>query len=629
MRFFLIFAFVGFLFPVVHAERLDSVQRLNEVTVVSNRIKLFNTGHFYTSIDSSVKAIQSSAYLGDLLSSTTLFQINSYGAGSSSVSARGMGEKRTPTIWNGFNIQSILSSGADLSELPSFFFEDIRAEMGGSSALFGSGAAGGILFLNNKQSFNKGVNGQLVSSAGSFGSYMEGGALKISTGNYSGSVKAYYSEAKNDFDYYLTYSGKKIDTTQVNASNKQYGAMMNNFWKFSDKSILNVNIWYSNSDKNIAPTLSSVYYGKAADGHQADKFFAGTGEFKTNINNVELTGRSGFFRSKLNYEKPSVPDTTESKASWSISEIEASSKILKFLSVNGGMNYTFEHGKSTSMDSISDRNRFAVFGSLRFNVPFMNISVTANGRQEIVNGDDIPFTYSVGAEISPVENVTIKGNVAKNYRLPTFNDLYYKSSYSVGNPDLKPEDGMNYELGIEFKQKTETAQTSFGANYFFSKMENWINWAARTDGILTVYNIDKANIQGLESYFQSGIKANNMELNGKLMYTYVEALNGNTHLFLTNMPKNKFNFNLEAKVYQTSVIFQVNSVGDRFYDSKNTVTIPQYSLVNTILTQNLRYKELTFSVDMGVYNITNQDYMVMYGYPMPERNYKVGLRIIF
>jgi len=613
------------------AQSLDSVQRLNEVTVTGARFKHFNTGHFYTSLDSSTKTIQSTSYLGDVLTNSSLFQINSYGVGSVSVSARGMGEKRTPVIWNGFNIQSIVSTTADCGQLPSFFFEDVRAQMGGSSALFGSGAAAGVLFLNNKQKLQDGVGGQFVSHLGSFGNRYIGGEVSTTNGIYSGSVKVYYNQANNNFAYRARYSDQDIDTSQLNAQAKQYGLMMNNYFRITPSQTLNLNFWYTSNDKNIAPTLYSVVSKEIADGNQQDKFFAATTEYSKNFNNINLSVRSGLFNSTLDYEKPSWMQTSNSKATWWVNELESSVNMLTYLKVNGGVNFSLENASSSSFLIKEKRDREALFASVKYSRPDWRLSVSANGRGELVDGNGIPFTYSFGLEYTLLDYVTIKGNLAKNYRLPSFNDLFYKDAYSEGNPGLKPENGMNYEIGLELAQNNAYASMKIGTNLFLSRMDNWINWAARPDGVWSVFNIDKAEISGLESFIESNIRNDHSELTATIMYTYNDAKDKNTRKYIPNVPKSKFTYSFKYRLYKTSLTYQATQVGERFGNVTNTKTIAAYNISNVILSQNIKPGGLRtiFSVDLGVYNIFDKDYMVMDGYPMPKRNFRLGLRIIF
>jgi outer membrane cobalamin receptor len=407
--------------------------------------------------------------------------------------------------------------------------------------------------------------------------------------------------------------------------------MMNNYLRINAAQTINLNLWYTNNDKNIAPTLSSVASNDVADGNQVDKFFAATAEYIMNLSDVSFNVRSGLFNSKLDYEKPSWMQVSNSKATWWINELEGSMNLLNYFKVNAGVNVSFENASSSSFLVKEKRNREALFASVKYNQPDWRLSVSVNGRGEIVDGNGIPLTYSLGLEYTPIDYVTIKGNMAKNYRLPSFNDLFYKDTYSEGNPDLKPENGMNYEIGLELAQKNEYASMKIGSNLFLSRMDNWINWSARPDGVWSVFNIDDAEISGLETFIESNIKNTNSELTATVMFTYTDAKDKNTRKYISNVPKNKFTYSFKYRLYQTALTYQATQVGERFSNVINTKSIAAYNISNVILSQNIKPKgfRATFSVDMGIYNVFDKDYMVMDGYPMPKRNFRLGLRIMF
>lgn len=77
------------------------------------------------------------------------------------------------------------------------------------------------------------------------------------------------------------------------------------------------------------------------------------------------------------------------------------------------------------------------------------------------------------------------------------------------------------------------------------------------------------------------------------------------------------------------MLFQLLTVGSRFSDPANTKKIDPYTTSNIILTQSFGYSNRYLSVDLGVYNLMDKDYMVMNGYPMPKRNFRATLRIQF
>ncbi len=605
----------------------DSVINLKEVTVNGIRLRDFNTGYFYSLPDLSVKTIQATSYLNDLLTNTSNLQVNANGTGMSSVSARGMGEERTPVIWNGFNIQDIVSSAIDIAELPVFFFEDVRIQMGGSSALFGSGAAGGILHLSNTLQFDEGLKAQINSYAGSFNSYYNGYNLSYSDVNYSGAIKMYANSSENDFPYRDLYEGNSgnvmISGRQTNAQAIQNGVMMNNFVKLNASQLLNFNVWYNYDKKNIAPTLDIL----SSNATQRTQFFAGSAEWKLQQNKWGLCARTGIFNNVVDYTNPSYSDTSRSNSIWSVTEFEGVLNLPRFFKINTGINQTIEQARSSTFTELEKRYRSAVFSSLKFLLP--EFEITGNVRGEMVNGNIIPLTYSAGTQISPLQSIKIKANIAKNYRIPDFNELYYKDAYSHGNPALKPETGINYETGAEFSDKIAGASIVISANGFYSKMKDWINWLPDTNFIWNAKNIDNAIIKGIESSAQAEIFVNKWNIKLIGMFTWMDARNTDSSKFLAYVPENKTVINVFIKLSNTSLLFQHTFVGKRYANDKNTQTVDAYSLENITLSQRIVLKKLAIDLDFSVNNLWNKDYMVIQDYPMPRQNFRAGIRASF
>jgi iron complex outermembrane receptor protein len=57
-------------------------------------------------------------------------------------------------------------------------------------------------------------------------------------------------------------------------------------------------------------------------------------------------------------------------------------------------------------------------------------------------------TVSGGAWLSP--RVKLRASVSRAFRLPTYTDLYYSDPANLGNPNLKPEQAISYEGGIDW-----------------------------------------------------------------------------------------------------------------------------------------------------------------------------------
>src|SRR5947209_4205122 len=101
------------------AQLKDSV--LRQVTVYGLPEEKFLHGSVIISIDSTLKARESSRHLGELLSLQLPIYFRNYGNGMlSSISMRGTSPQHTAVLWNGININSFSLGQADFSILPSF-----------------------------------------------------------------------------------------------------------------------------------------------------------------------------------------------------------------------------------------------------------------------------------------------------------------------------------------------------------------------------------------------------------------------------------------------------------------------------------------------------------------------------
>ncbi|HEX2936732.1 MAG TPA: TonB-dependent receptor [Bacteroidales bacterium] len=618
-----IFLFSFFGSSGLFAQRLDSVQRLNEVTVTSSKIKHFNVGNQVITLDSVSKDLHRSNYLGNILSETAALTVKANGVGFTSISSRAAGSSHTPVLWNGFNLEDIMGLGVDASQLPTIFFENISVQLGGSSALFGSGAIGGAVHLSNSAYFNQALKVDLGSSFGSFGNFFESFGLKYGNSHYATSLKLFYNGAKNDFPFSGSSNNFHVNTNQFNAGFKQFGLMSNNYFKLSQNQNINVNLWMQRSDRDIAPTLSDFMYGSVDSmKNQVDDILRLSGEYSLLLGDFSLKARSGLFNSKQNFVSSSYG--SEGKTMLSISELEASYSPVSFLKLNGGLNYTYEEANTPSYPDIKVRNRIALFSSVK--AANENSEAVLNLRTESVNQTFIPVTFSFGLQQAYFDKfLVLHANVSKNYKLPSFNDLYYWGS---GNPDLKPESGLNYEGGLTFQFTVPAGDFKLNTTVFHSDMENWIRWIPVTMDFWQPFNLDKVKMDGLENSLEYKKTFAAWTLGMKGMYTYTAAENVNSGTKLPYTPEHKASGT--ATVFYKTFMFRVQEQyqSQLLYGSEtNYSSLPRVALTNVAFAYGYAFKGISMKANLQVNNLLNKDYMQSEGYPMPRRNFMVGLSV--
>lgn len=145
-----------------------------------------------------------------------------------------------------------------------------------------------------------------------------------------------------------------------------------------------------------------------------------------------------------------------------------------------------------------------------------------------------------------------KANIGTGYTEPGMGELYYNwemyagapvdmlvgklGYYWIGNPDLKPEKSVNFDIGIE----GENRNTSARLNVFHNRINNYMTtyftgylmdfypdetgwkWVVPPDMIYSFRNIGKAEITGAEAEVSQKFDEH---WTGKLGYTYLYALN--------------------------------------------------------------------------------------------------------
>ncbi len=127
----------------------DTTIFLHEVNINSNIIQNFSSGNKIQSLHpKTIQAYQNSNLL-EILSDHSMANVKSYGiSGISNISLRGSQTNQTAILWNGINLQDPLNGSINPSLFPLGIVDEIEIQYGGSGALYGSGAVGGVIVIS-------------------------------------------------------------------------------------------------------------------------------------------------------------------------------------------------------------------------------------------------------------------------------------------------------------------------------------------------------------------------------------------------------------------------------------------------------------------------------------------------
>jgi len=271
------------------------------------------------------------------------------------------------------------------------------------------------------------------------------------------------------------------------------------------------------------------------------------------------------------------------------------------------------HREDLSSNNLGTRKRWVnqLFAEHHFSL-FQNRLTLIPGISWINYQDTGNFFYpglDVGFQIN--DRNKIYGNIAKVHRLPTYTDLYYISATEEGNPDLKPENALSYEIGYRYFRSHFLFKTSF----FGRNSKNAIDWGrADENSIWIAENIGKLTTKGFEVEVEKKWEGFLRSISAS--YTYLDiqsenSLNQNSRYALENL-RHQFNskVNFGYKRFNNALIFQYN----RRVFSENYF----------LLDEKISYTDKNWEAFLLINNLTNSKYLGPNLVPMPGRWFMLG-----
>lgn len=608
----------------------DSALHLKEVVVTAKRIDKFSAGTKIQQIDSATLSRYKSGNLATLLANESPLFIKSYGSGSLATSSfRGGSANHTAILWNGFNLNSPMNGQLDLSLIPNGFINNLSIQYGGTSALWGSGAVGGAIHLNNEVNFDKGITILAGTSVGSFADYGQNIQFEISRHKWVSSFKIANNSVKNNFEYFNQQLSDSPLQKQINAELKQHELLAENYFRINDKQKINVRFWYQYSDRNIPPNMLQT----DSKANQKDESYRITSEWQKSGKKITCLARAAYFDENLIYSDYDKPSLSRSKTFL----IETESKLIfsKNHLLNIGVNNTFAQAVSDGYPDKPHQNRASAFVSYRVNSNNNKLVATLSGRLEMTENTLAPFTWTLGSELILSEWLSAKANVAKVYRVPTFNDLYWNPG---GNINLLPESGYSGEIGVLVKINSSNSKVNFlfEPTVFNRNMNNWILWLPG-QSYWSPQNIMEVWSRGMETRSELGFQLSKVRLKLALLTNYVVSTNeksksendASVGKQLIYVPMYSGHGKISAEYKRLLLSYNLSYTGYRYTSNDNSEYLKPYMLSNIYISYNLSLKKYSLNLFAQANNLFNVKYQVILNRAMPLRYYKAGISIQF
>lgn len=548
--------------------------------------------------------LKNSVSLSDVLRFQTPIYIKENSRGMvSSPSFRGTTSQQTAFVWNGININSQFLAQGDVNNISLFGYDKIDVKSGGGSVIYGSGAIGGSVHLNNELAYDKGFSANIFTEYASYNTLNTFLKTNYSNDKISVQVSANHSQSKNDYEvvkkYYVNRDAKYLNS----------GVNLGFGYKFTEKYQLYFQSQHFDGEQHY-PALS-----ENSDRTKYDtQTFRSLLGLKSNFNNFKNDFKVAYLEDNFQYfgNANTVKSSGGASKQYLIKN-DASFNITSASEINliSEISQVKAEGYRSGIDKVS-RDQ-ASFSLLYRNRALEKFYWELGVKKDFVENVEAPFLFSAGASYRVFDWYKTTINLSKNFRYPSFNDLYWQPG---GNLDLKPETSYQVELSQNFKIKNfQLILTPYAMRIY-----DMIRWLPKMANLWSPVNTNDVLSYGLESQVRYANQWGNHRLSAQVGYSYTRSQNEETQLQLMYVPLHKANFGVDYNYKSFSIFAQGLYIGKVFTNDleSDSFSIKQYASFNVGANYNIT-KALT--IGFKVNNITNQAYENVQNYWMPLRNY--------
>ena len=241
-------------------------------------------------------------------------------------------------------------------------------------------------------------------------------------------------------------------------------------------------------------------------------------------------------------------------------------------------------------------------------------------------------TLSLTYKLLGDRSLNIRAMAKSTYRMPTFNDLYYRR---IGNAGLRPEKAHEYNLGLTWSGRPcrLTRYLSLTIDGFHNNVTDKIV-AFPSTYVWKMANFGKVHINGLDATLSTELalfKKAGLVVNAT--YTYQKAVDKlrkspSYDMQLPYTPRHSGNVSILLNTPWVNVGYSILMQSERWSTVQNSdmYHIGAFQEHTLTLSRKFSFRGWSMTVIGTIRNLTDGQYEIVKYYPMPGRNAECSLR---
>jgi vitamin B12 transporter len=564
---------------------------------------------------------------------------------------RGSNTGQVLILLDGRPINNAGSGGFDLSEFTTNNIQRIEVLPGGGSTLYGSDAIGGVINIITRRPTEK-ITTEAKVNIGAYGLNQQSIQNSGKKGDISWVVGYNRTQAENNYPF-------SIPEANFSGNRKNNDALYNNFnlkleADLGKRNTLSFSTLYLNKEQGTpgGVPIPSPVNGQGFFNSLTDKNRKYTDQILTDLTwNLKLGGGddslltakvygdflntrfdpSGSVSSQNRFQTNQSSYGIQTTHSWNFAKNQSLVYGFDYRNVNvRNTSFSYSTNKET-LNYDNDINQGALFTKYEV-VLIPNLTVNVGLRQDfssLVNGS--VTSPSVGTKYAVSDSTTLRANYIQNFRVPTIANLFNVNPSNIGNPELKPERGDSFDIGIDQKLgNIGLARLTF----FKNNVSDTIAFKRLTPPV----NSNTGTWENIGLVETTGIEATlNLQV-AKNIYTFVNYTANDPRIFKSSNAAeinkelrfagaDKLNLGVSYETPQGLYLgLLMNSLNGYPTNNTNTEFLSGYTTFDFKLLVPLSDKLV---VTGSVENLFNQRYQLFPGFPDGGRGFQIGLSSTF
>lgn len=578
---------------------------------------------------------------------------------------RGSNTSQVLILLDGRPINNLGSGGFDLSEIPTDIVERVEVLPGGGSTLYGSDAIGGIINIITTRPDGQ-LSGNVGFSVGDLGFDQQRLTLGGKLEGLSWLLN--YDRIQADNAYKFSIPEANVSGTRQNNDTLSQNLRGRFELDLNPRSKLSFNVLYLPKDQGVpgGVPIPNPVFGQGFFNFLTDNNRKFTDEVLTDLtweqqlgNGTDSTLTARVYSDWLNVRfdnrtqfaetlslrngqvirgiTPQTQQRFETRQRSLGVQLQHAWKLAPNQTLTYGADYRNTAVRNARTNLVTNVEQLSYDDAIDQGAIFAQyiLDITPNLRTSLGIRQDFS-SLAKGSATSPsiglrwsLGDTTLRGNYIRNFRTPLLSNLFNANPTNIGNPDLKPEIGDSFDVGVDQKIGSFAFLRLTAFQNTISNVVAFRRIAPPINGISGTWeNIGEVRTRGIEATLDFRVARNvfsfvNYTLNDPIITKDTNPAVVGKELRFAGADKLGVGLSYENSSGWFASILLNSLVGRYPTDNTNTEFLPGYTTVDARLLVPLSGRNVIFSA--AIDNIFDREYQLFAGFPNAGRTFRVGM----